>query len=237
MYEASRRVRPSEMEEYEKCYKKNTRNKHPNISGSSKENGFNLTWIRFKKMAEKNEAHNAKYCKKVLKKGQAFLERGFNNLNAREKGCFVGKYKSCCENDEINWHCFGDMRRVLPTTFNRWACVSNALNIIPASNKKIQRKHYDDFLKELKKGVEIERGISFASRLLCLKRPDYFVCITQKNKKKLEELFNLKLNTRENYWNFIEEVHSAKWYREASKKDELYPYRMAILDAIAYDMA
>ena len=237
MYEASRRIHPSEIEEYEKSYKKNTRKKLPNISGSSKENGFNLTWNRFKKMAEKNEEHNAEYCKKVLKKGQAFWKRGFNNLNSREKGCFVGKYKSCCENDEINWHCFGDMRRVLPTTFNRWACMSNALNKIPALNKKIQRKHYDDFLKELKKGVEIERGFSFASRLLCLKRPDYFVCITKKNKKKLEELFNLKLNSRDDYWNFIEEVHTAKWYREAPKKDKLYSYRMAILDAIAYDMA
>ena len=65
------------------------------------------------------------------------------------------------------------------------AHISMALDQIPL-NGPVCREHYKAYLAEFIQAFPNGRhGIGIASRLLALKRPDYFVCFDSKNKKEL----------------------------------------------------
>jgi hypothetical protein len=127
------------------------------------------------------------------------------------------------------------MRRVLRRTFDKWNDIGRALDCIPPQGHTIEKKHYENFFWLLDKSVQIKKGISFASRLLCLKRPDVFVSVTKTNRPKLTELFGKNITTRESYWAFIENVQKSKWYQEAPRSDKLFHCRMALLDVVSYN--
>lgn len=192
-----------------------------------------MEWNDIKKrMIECSGVNRRNECFAILQNAEKMLRKGFNNLEEIEKSLFVGKNRW---DEKTDWYCFGDMRRVLPKSFSKWDYIGKALDCIPNFGKNVEREHYEKFFKFLDRGVKIKKGISFASRLLCFKRPDVFVSVTSTNITRLRELFRMKIGTREEYWQFIQELQTSKWYCNAPKNHQWYRYRIALLDVVTYD--
>jgi HKD family nuclease len=119
--------------------------------------------------------------------------------------------------------------------------LSEALDEIPL-NGPVSREHYEAYLTEFVKAFPNGRhGIAIASRLIALKRPDYFVCFDSKNKNELCKDFDIKQSGMdyERYWEeIIERITDSAWWNEPRPKNALagsvWDGRAAMLDAIFY---
>lgn len=84
-------------------------------------------------------------------------------------------------------------------------------------------------------------GVSTATRLLAMKRPDTFVCVSAPNKAGLSDALAFPKTTLdlENYWErVIEPIRVSPWYnapRPNGPDGELWDGRVAMLDAIYYN--
>ena len=83
-------------------------------------------------------------------------------------------------------------------------------------------------------------GVPTATRLLAMKRPDTFVCISNPNREGLSQALAFPKTTLkiDNYWErIIEPLRLSPWYtspRPTDKYAELWDGRAAMLDAIHY---
>lgn len=119
--------------------------------------------------------------------------------------------------------------------------ISNALDEIPL-NGSVSREHYEAYLAEFVRAFPNGRhGIGIASRLLALKRPDYFVCFDSKNKNELCRDFGIKQSGMdyERYWEeIIDRITDSAWWNEPRPKNAVggtvWDGRAAMLDAIFY---
>ena len=120
--------------------------------------------------------------------------------------------------------------------------LSQALDQIPLTGH-VSRQHYDAYLAEFLRAFPNGRhGIGIASRLLALKRPDYFVCIDSKNKQRLCQDFGIKQTglDYECYWDeVIERITDSVWWNEPRPVNPVeaavWDGRAAMLDAIFYE--
>lgn len=121
--------------------------------------------------------------------------------------------------------------------------LSKALDQIPL-NGPVLRDHYNSYISEFVRAFPNGRhGIATASRLLALKRPDYFVCFDSQNKKKLCMDFGIKKQSQmnyERYWDeIIERIMDSAWWLEPRPTNILggrvWDGRAAMLDAIFYN--
>lgn len=119
--------------------------------------------------------------------------------------------------------------------------LSAALDLIPFDGA-VAYEHYDSYIKEFIKAFpEGRHGIGVASRLLALKRPDYFVCLDSKNKAQLCKDFGIKQTdmTYDRYWEeVICRVMDSIWWNEnmptSNRAVRVWNGRAAMLDAIFY---
>ena len=117
--------------------------------------------------------------------------------------------------------------------------ISNALDEIPIKGN-ITQQNYDSFAKNFKEAIN-GNMVGCASRLLAMKRPDFFVCINGGNKDGLKKDFDDKNLDKsfDDYWNFIKKVHKSEWYDNPTPKTdiekEVISARVALLDSIYYD--
>ena len=119
--------------------------------------------------------------------------------------------------------------------------LSAALNYIPLDGA-IGREHYDAYLQEFIQAFPNGgHGIGIVSRLLALKRPDYFVCLDSKNKKQLCKDFGIKQSgmTYERYWDdVICRIIDSNWWNSPRPRDgdalRVWLGRSAMVDAIFY---
>lgn len=120
--------------------------------------------------------------------------------------------------------------------------LSQALDQIPLTGQ-VSRRHYDAYLVEFLRAFPNGRhGVGIASRLLALKRPDYFVCIDSKNKQRLCQDFGIKQTglDYERYWDeVIERITDSVWWNEPRPinpvEGAVWDGRAAMLDAIFYE--
>lgn len=83
-------------------------------------------------------------------------------------------------------------------------------------------------------------GIATASRLLAMKRPDYFICLNSQNRNGLRKDFSLSSNIRyEEYWNnLITIIIYSVWWSSSCPRDnsekQIWQFRVAMLDIIYY---
>lgn len=119
--------------------------------------------------------------------------------------------------------------------------LSAALDFIPLDGA-VGLEHYDNYVNEFKKAFPDGRhGVGIASRLLALKRPDYFVCLDSKNKAQLCKDFGIKQSdmTYERYWeDVVCRIVDSVWWNEPKPSDKqafrVWLGRAAMLDAIFY---
>ncbi|EJP3281828.1 phospholipase D family protein [Vibrio parahaemolyticus] len=144
-----------------------------------------------------------------------------------------------------HWAWFGSMKGAgvyHSNINNNNPYISEALDRIPLHGK-VTMSHYNRYVESFKKAFPKGRdGISIASRLLAMKRPDFFVCIDSKNNKAMCSDFGVKVSdmTYERYWSeLISRVHDSLWYDEDQPSDEfeyqIWKGRVALLDCIFYE--
>lgn len=143
-----------------------------------------------------------------------------------------------------NWAWFGSMRGAgyySHEVINNNPHLSAALDQIPL-NGPVSREHYEAYIAEFVQAFPNGRdGVGTASRLLAMKRPDYFVCFNSKNQKELCKDFEINQTGMdyERYWEeVIERIIDSAWWNEPPPQNALarsvWDFRAAMSDAIFY---
>jgi hypothetical protein len=144
----------------------------------------------------------------------------------------------------IDWGYFGSMKGA----GRFWAAIdrndenlSLALDAIP-QNGLVGQGDYasfvDQFMKAFKDNAE---RVAVATRLLCMKRSDTFVCLDSKNRSALCKEFGIIQSNMsfDRYWcEIIERVRDSVWWNASrptlGNEDEIWLGRTAFLDSLYY---
>lgn len=204
-----------------------------------------------------NDGKNLRERLEILQKAREYFEVPFKNLSELQRKNIGGVKK---EGDNIqNWFLFGRMPSQLfanrlsdkdergeDGTIKSYMKISDALEFIPASGP-VTKKQFDACISYFQNYDRWGYGLSTVSRLLAMKRPDQFFCITglgekDGNFKNLEKAFGTpkKLNTYDDYWNYvIGNVRNQKWYDSSKPTNplqlEIWNARVALMDALFYE--
>jgi hypothetical protein len=86
-------------------------------------------------------------------------------------------------------------------------------------------------------------GVTTASRLLAMKRPDIFVCVNSKNRPKIAAAFSVtthSLTTFGGYWKLMQRIWKCPWYGSRRPPDHnagrIWDSRVALLDRLYHDL-
>ena len=125
---------------------------------------------------------------------------------------------------------------------NNNAYFSSALDHIPISGM-VEKYHYKEFIRDFKCAFSDDKmRLSAATRLLTLKRPDQFVCLTGGNRPILCNDFGIpQLGLDyDRYWDeIIERIFDTQWWNSNPPNAEslelaVWKVRVAMLDAVIY---
>jgi HKD family nuclease len=144
----------------------------------------------------------------------------------------------------VDWGYFGSMRGA--GWF--WMAIdandrnlSAALDEIP-SDGLVSKGDYEAFIESFKKASPGGVRVAVATRLLCTKRPDTFVCLDNRNRAGLCKAFGITQSNMSyaRYWSeIIERVRDAVWWNAPrpsdAEQEEIWMGRTAFLDALYYE--
>lgn len=118
--------------------------------------------------------------------------------------------------------------------------ISIALEQIPFSGNVV-KENYLKFWEYYGKNFS-DTSIATATRLLCMKRPDTFICLDSQNKSKLCENFGIKKYdiNKDFYWDEITiRITNSEWWTNTNPKNEeeniIRDARAAFLDSLLYE--
>lgn len=202
---------------------------------------INMTWKEFVARIRKEDSHGLDRRLKVIEISQELFSsvEHFDELEVSQRKFVAGATTNYAD----DWGFFGSMigrgdyvHEIIVNNKD----ISIALDQIPL-NGQITRKHYDNFVKYF---IKVFSGnyIGVASRLLAMKRPDVFYCLTSKNQKRFCKDFDVRKSEIDykGYWeHVIERIYDSEWWLNptASTKQEqqISNARAAFLDAIYYE--
>ncbi|MCL4100582.1 hypothetical protein [Fibrobacter sp. HC4] len=223
-----------------------------------------LTWEKFYDTVKNEEADNEhgpwiERRLKVLEYSQALFRScdHFSELNLDARRFIAGQnselFKKAGLPQKSDTKFFGSMQAakdLKPIIKNNDRCISLALDCIPLEGA-ITKKHYNDFVSKI---LEYSTGIglAIATRLLTMKRPDFFVCIDSKNEKNLLKDFGIenmsylansdKRVNFERYWKqVLGRLHDSFWWNSkptesaSAIEKAVWKYRTAFVDSLFYD--
>ncbi|MEZ5710089.1 MAG: phospholipase D-like domain-containing protein [Blastomonas sp.] len=125
------------------------------------------------------------------------------------------------------------------------AWLARAMDSIPRHGD-ISQDQFDTFCEQFLRAFENSHrtgGVPTATRLLAMKRPDTFVCISKPNLAGISTALSFAKTTLnlENYWGrVVEPIRASIWYnakRPTGESGQIWDGRAAMLDAIYYDPA
>ena len=144
-----------------------------------------------------------------------------------------------------DWRAFGSMKgngQFRRLVNNNNADISRALQEIPPRGE-VSEEQYSRFrslFRRAFRGLDRVGGVPTASRLLAMKRPDTFVCVSGRNKDGIAEALSFRPRALDldSYWDLVvEPIRTAPWYNEprpSGHDAELWDVRVAMLDSIYY---
>jgi hypothetical protein len=243
-----------DLEEYRLIWEKN-RHKIAELTTKLRKNGKNkivldlstLNWDEyFRKVTIDDIFDSTKDRLLLLSETRKWFEatKHLKDMSTSKRTAIAGFYSKPIDGimPGINWGWFGSMKgsgNFKRTVKRNNPFLSSALDAIPLDGK-ITRNDFENFRKEFMKSFEYKNPIAVATRLLCIKRPDYFVGINKANQSAICGAFDSKktLNLNE-YWDkIILKIFDSKWWNAPipKGKDELevYKARAAFLDVIYY---
>jgi HKD family nuclease len=206
---------------------------------------INRGWKEFIKMVRSERFHGVKKRLQVIEISRKLFEKEdhFNNLKEDERK-FISGIPNNLNVNGADWGYFGSMKgsgvfqnKIKQNDKN----ISKALDQIPLSGQ-ITKTHYENFIKYYSK-VFKGNYIGTATRLLCMKRPDTFICFDSKNRKALCKDFGIIQSEMDykRYWDdIIERIYDSNWWQNPTpenKTDEkVNDARAAFLDSLYYEV-
>lgn len=200
------------------------------------------TWSEYVELVKKDIHHGIDDRFKILNLAKETFDKHSNfsaiDLNQRKR------IAGFSWDDNNPWGWFGSMKgagvfknRVIENDEN----ISIALDQIPSVGA-IERVHYLNYINNFINAFPNGRhGIAVASRLLAMKRPDYFVCFDNQNKDGICSEFKIKKShiSYETYWDdIIERILDSVWWSTLEPKNEfesnIWKGRVALIDTIYY---
>ncbi len=205
-----------------------------------------MEWATFVKLVKADKAGGLNMRLKVLSQARQFFAKGYAlaDLKEVERKCIAGMRKPATRNG-VDWGYFGQMSAFgsySPILKSHAELFSKALDHIPLQGA-VKRRHYDAYLGAFKKIPSAsETWTGMGTRLLTMKRPDYFVCIDNANRNGLCDYFSTAPTTTnlDNYWDrIVAPMMITPWWQVEMPEDELeqkiWMGRAAMLDAIYYE--
>jgi hypothetical protein len=218
-----------------------------------------MNWDEYYFLIKDKGNHLEDRIKLLEKANQYFNNNTFALMSEFERKSIAGGIKN---KDGIgDWMLFG--RMPIPRFLGRLVKsdselinISNSLDFINL-DEQINENTYNDFLYYFKCSDKDFRdidskykkagwgyGVSPLSRLIAIKRPDQFFCLTKANEQEVIKNFEiekeiLKEKSYDRYWNeIIQKVRKTKWYNSPKPTNmqelEIWNVRVAIMDAIFY---
>ena len=203
---------------------------------------FGLSWPQFVARVRSEKHHSLPDRLRVL---EAVHDHFAKNKRFAEMGPEERRHVAGTAPDgELVWGYFGSMKgagRFRSAVNRNDQNLSAALDCVPTDGL-VTEDHYQGFVacfrKAFPKGGD---GIAVATRLLCMKRPDMFVCLDSKNRSALYKEFGITQSNigYERYWSeVIERVRVAAWWNAArptgGEEEAIWLGRTALLDALYY---
>ncbi|MDB4655647.1 phospholipase D-like domain-containing protein [Flavobacteriales bacterium] len=217
--------------------------------GSSKKVGkpihdvpvINMKWKEFVKRIRSEDSHGLNERLAVVEEVQRlFHSKGhFSDLQIEERKFIAGARTKHALDSGFFGSMVGRGDFVHEIIVNNKA-LSIALDQIPL-NGQITRAHYNNFV-EYFSPVFPGNYVGVASRLLAMKRPDVFYCLTSKNQKLFSKEFNVSKSeiNYAGYWDhIIERIYDSEWWLNPAPinktENRISNARAAFLDAIYYE--
>lgn len=216
-------------------------------------NLVNMTWDEFVKAVKRDRFHTVDDRLGMLRECQSMFAavKSFDELSVLQWKAIAGvigtREKEANGLDKFDWGWFGSMKGM--GDFNQrvkfkdpW--LARAVDCIPPIGDVSRddfTRYCGHFVKAFEKSARVG-GVPTATRLLAMKRPDKFVCISNPNKAALSMALSSSKDALgrdfESYWEtVIEPIRQSRWYnqsRPAGQEAELWDRRVAMLDAIYY---
>lgn len=233
--------------------------KHPILPGAGlaadqlNSSLLKMSWGEYVKAVKASPYHNFDARLSLLRECQSMFASvsSFADLSGSQWKAIAGvigsrQMREANLNDH-DWGWFGSMKGAGDFA-NRVAekdtSLARALDCIPRHGDVTFAQYTgfcQHFLRAFKNSSRIG-GVSTATRLLAMKRPDTFVCISNPNKTGLSDALAFPKSSLnlDNYWErVIEPIRISHWYTAPRPTDtyaELWDGRVAMLDAIYYDV-
>jgi HKD family nuclease len=185
-------------------------------------------------------------------RGMIGQSNGFLQLSLEDRRRVAGITLEEPQDDgDIDWKLFGSMNNARRFGYSYARLVEKdnpielaaALDLIPADTPPT-RFDWLAYWAALQRAAGDEGGIGIvgATRLACLKRPDYFVPVTSTNTDRLSEQLGVTknaLHSPDDYWDtVVETILLTPWWSKERPVDvedaRVWEVRAAMLDAIVY---
>jgi len=203
------------------------------------------SWDEFMNEVRNDPTHGLDRRLRVIEIAQELFEsvNHFNELTEDQRKFIAGIPNKLKIDGAEDWGYFGSMKgagifknKIKENDRN----VSKALDQIPLSGQ-ITKRHYDNFIKFFTQTFT-GNYIATATRLLCMKRPDTFVCFDSKNRSALCKDFGIIQSEMdyERYWDdIVERVYDSDWWQNPNPKNDteekVSEARAAFLDSLYYE--
>lgn len=210
-----------------------------------------MSWEKFIKRVRRDKYHGFDRRIDLVREVQKMFARkgSFADLSVAEWKAVAGLLGEAearsAELDGFEWGWFGSMNRAIEfaKAVRRQApSIAQAVDLIPRRGD-VTRAQFDQYVRTFKGALPISKAsnpIGTATRLLAMKRPDFFVCVDAGNKPGLSKALDFRrtMLTIDSYWDWvIEPIRQAPWYnapRPSGPDVEIWEARAAMLDAIYY---
>lgn len=120
--------------------------------------------------------------------------------------------------------------------------IGKFIDIIPLRDERDERDEVDedDILKSFEIAYQIEKvRIGTITRLLCVKRPDFFFSVNKANKRLMRQRIGRPPVDAESYLAMLRAVHASPWFNAERPKDprerRVWNARVALLDLLLYE--
>jgi len=203
---------------------------------------FVADWPEYYRSVKEDNQHTTEGRLAVLEEArQLFTNHGeFHKFSDKERKQIAGFEEK--QTDGLDWLWFGSMvgHGYFKQAVNQNSReMSDALDEIPLSGA-VTETSYKEYVKKIRRAFR-NAATATATRLLAFKRPDYFVCLDSKNKRKLCEAFGITQSVGlDDYWEkVVARITDSNWWNSPEPEDGLekriWKCRSAFLDVRFYE--
>lgn len=201
---------------------------------------FVAEWLEYFNSVKDDKEHTSEGRLAVLEEAQRLFTTyaHFSDMSDDDRKRIAG----FMEGEKLDWVWFGSMKGhglFKQAINNRPEKISAALDEIPKSGE-VTQAHFDRYLQHFRHAFK-KAGTATATRLLAMKRPDYFVCLDSQNRNKLCEEFKIPKNVDlDHYWEkVIDRITDSNWWNSPEPEREfekrIWKCRAAFLDVRFYE--